>query len=152
MYNRLKPMVRGLSITSLALVMNTCGGSTETPHIEVPSYPWNSFMCEDLRQALQETTFSPEERQEQVQRCEDECSPPGREASRRYCANLYCCPGLDYLSLCGKPEDAWLTKKLPYFPYTECMNAFGVKPVNYCEGPPKSPVDDGTDSFSCLLF
>ncbi len=165
-YNRINSIARGVGIASLAYALSACGGPDEkelsTDHSILRDarvsdgiyertdagvsdamgvqYPWYVVKCEDLRQALQKTSLSPEERQEQVQRCENECRPPGNEASLRYCADLYCCSGYGTIIFCGEYRDLWKEeygdswkddwkdKEFPDSRYLKCMERFGVKP------------------------
>ncbi len=146
-YNRINPIAKSIGIASLAYALSACGGPVERewkPDSSVPvSYPWRVNMCEDLRQGLQRTSLPPEERQEEVQRCDNECRPPGNEASLRYCADLYCCANSGYISiiLCGeyrdlgkeRYSDSWKDdwkggKEFRYSIYSKCMERFGVKP------------------------
>ncbi len=174
-YNRINYISRGMSIASLAYALSACGGrpaereklSKEdwgfssvvckkiigSVDATVAPFPWHVHMCGYLDSALQKTTLSPEERQEQVQRCENECTPPGKEASRRFCADLYCCSQwvgelFEFEPLCTDYEEK---KGIPYNHYQQCMECFGVKIVEHCPKLP-TPIDGGMSSFPCAVY
>ncbi len=158
-YNRINPIAKSIGIASLAYALSACGGQPEKElekevddYLDV-SFPWHALMCEELRQGLQNTNLSSEESQYQVRRCENECSPPGREASWSFCADLYCCfqsAGYE-VSLC-EYDDSLKDKGVDYIHYLQCMERFKVKPPTYCDYPLMSPAYEKKLPFSCFIF